>query len=125
MANNYAGVNNFHIDMRDRWMKPGDVTDIPRQDARYQIQQNATSTRFLTKSDLHRSKQCSSWLYGTKDINVNKLGVQQADVYVTGDNLWLASKRQGFNPATSISGGSSIYRYNPLSTLVFGLNVKI
>jgi len=56
---------------------------------------------------------------------VNKLGVQQADVYVTGDNLWLASKRQGFNPATSITGGSSIYTYNPLSTLVFGLNVKI
>jgi hypothetical protein len=124
MANNYAGVNNFHIDMRNRWMKPGDVTDIPRQDARYQIQQNATSTRFLTKSDFIALNNVRLG-YTVPKTFVSKLGVQQADIYVTGDNLWLASKRQGFNPATSISGGSSIYRYNPLSTLVFGLNVKI
>jgi hypothetical protein len=124
MANNYAGVNNFHIDMRDRWMKPGDVTDIPRQDARYQIQQNATSTRFLTKSDYIALNNVRLG-YAVPKTVTSKFGVQQADLYVTGDNLWLASKRQGFNPATSITGGSSIYRYNPLSTLVFGLNVKI
>lgn len=124
MSNNYPGVNNFHIDIRDRWMKPGDVTDIPRQDARQQIQQNATSTRFLTKADFIALNNIRIG-YNVPKAFATKLGIQQADVFVTGDNLWLASKRQGFNPSTSVTGGSSIYTYNPLSTLVFGLNVKI
>ena len=124
MSNNYPGVNNFHIDIRDRWMKSGDTSDIPRQDSRYQVQQNSTSTRFLTKSDYIALNNIRLG-YNVPKAFVNKYGIQQADLYVTGDNLWLASKRQGFNPATSITGGSSIYRYNPLSTIVFGLNVKI
>jgi TonB-linked SusC/RagA family outer membrane protein len=124
MSNNYPGVNNFHIDIRNRWMKSGDTSDIPRQDSRYQVQQNATSTRFLTKSDFIALNNIRLG-YNVPKTFVNKYGIQQADLYVTGDNLWLASKRQGFNPATSITGGSSIYRYNPLSTIVFGLNVKI
>jgi TonB-linked SusC/RagA family outer membrane protein len=124
MSNNYPGVNNFHIDIRNRWMKSGDTSDIPRQDSRYQVQQNSTSTRFLTKSDFIALNNIRLG-YNVPKAFVNKYGIQQADLYVTGDNLWLASKRQGFNPATSITGGSSIYRYNPLSTIVFGLNVKI
>jgi TonB-linked SusC/RagA family outer membrane protein len=124
MSNNYPGVNNFHIDIRNRWMKSGDTSDIPRQDSRYQVQQNSTSTRFLTKSDFIALNNIRLG-YNVPKTFVNKYGIQQADLYVTGDNLWLASKRQGFNPATSITGGSSIYRYNPLSTIVFGLNVKI
>jgi len=124
MSNNYPGVNNFHIDIRNRWMKSGDTSDIPRQDSRYQVQQNSTSTRFLTKSDFIALNNIRLG-YNVPKTFVNKYGIQQADLYVTGDNLWLTSKRQGFNPATSITGGSSIYRYNPLSTIVFGLNVKI
>ena len=51
MDNDLLGSNNFHVDIRDRWTAPGDVTDIPRLDGRTQLQQNSSSTRFLTKAD--------------------------------------------------------------------------
>jgi hypothetical protein len=124
MGNGYAGTNNFHVDIRNRWRQEGDVTDVPRQDAALQIQQNASSSRFLTRSDFIALNNVRLGYNVPKSL-ANKLGLDNADLYITGDNLWLASKRKGFNPSTSITGGTGIYTYNPLSTLVFGLNVKL
>jgi hypothetical protein len=124
MDNDYNGTNNFHVDIRDRWQAPGDVTNIPRQDARYQIQQNATSTRFLTKSDYIALNNIRIG-YSVPKSFASKIGLKKADVFVTGDNLWLMSERQGFNPSTAITGGTSIYRYNPLSTIVLGVNLNL
>ena len=124
MDNDYNGTNNFHVDIRDRWQASGDVTNIPRQDARYQIQQNATSTRFLTKSDYVALNNIRIG-YSVPKSFASKIGLKKADVFVTGDNLWLMSERQGFNPSTAITGGTSIYRYNPLSTIVLGVNLNL
>jgi len=124
MDNDYNGTNNFHVDIRDRWKAPGDVTNIPRQDARYQIQQNATSTRFLTKADYLALNNIRIG-YSVPKSFASKIGLKKADVFVTGDNLWLMSERQGFNPSTSITGGTSIYTYNPLSTIVLGVNLNL
>ena len=124
MDNDYNGTNNFHVDIRDRWKAPGDVTNIPRQDARYQIQQNATSTRFLTKADYLALNNIRIG-YSVPKSFASKIGLKKADVFVTGDNLWLMSERQGFNPSTAITGGSSIYTYNPLSTIVLGVNLNL
>jgi TonB-linked SusC/RagA family outer membrane protein len=124
MNNNFAGTNNFHVDIRNRWMAPGDITNIPRQDSRYQIQQNATSTRFLIKADYLALNNIRVGYTLPKDI-VSKIGIKNLDFFVTGDNLWLLSKRTGFNPSTSITGGSGIYTYNPLSTIVFGINLNL
>jgi len=124
MDNDFAGTNNFHTDIRDRWMAPGDITDIPRQDSRTQIQQNSTSTRFLTKSDYLALNNIRLGYSLSRDV-VKQIGLSNLDFFITGDNLALFSKRQGFNPSTSVTGGSSIYRYNPLSTIVLGVNLKL
>ncbi len=124
MDNDLNGTNNFHVDIRDRWQAPGDVTNIPRQDVRLQIQQNATSTRFLTKSDYVALNNIRIG-YNVPKSFASKIGLKKADVFVTGDNLWLMSQRQGFNPSTAITGGSSIYTYNPLSTIVLGVNLNL
>jgi TonB-linked SusC/RagA family outer membrane protein len=124
MDNDYAGTNNFHTDIRNRWMAPGDVTDIPRQDARFQIQQNATSTRFLTKADYLALNNIRLG-YELPRKYVEQIGLEKLDFFITGDNLALFSKRKGFNPSTSVTGNSSIYRYNPLSTIVFGVNLNL
>jgi len=124
MDNDYAGTNNFHVDIRDRWMSPGDVTDIPRQDARFQIQQNATSTRFLTKADFLALNNIR--LGYTMPANfVEKMGLSNLDFFVTGDNLAFWSARKGFNPSTSATGNSDFYSYAPLSTIVFGVNLTL
>ena len=124
MDNDYAGTNNFHVDIRDRWMAPGDVTDIPRQDARFQIQQSATSTRFLTKADYLSLNNVRLGFDMPRSV-IDPIGLDALNLFISGDNLALFSERKGFNPSTSVTGNSSIYRYNPLSTIVFGVNVNL
>jgi len=123
MDNDQAGTNNFHVDIRDRWMAPGDVTNIPRQDNRLQIQQNATSTRFLAKSDYLALNNIRLG-YSVPVTFAKSVGLKSVDISITGDNLWLMSERQGFNPSASVTGGTSIYSYNPLSTIVLGVNLN-
>ncbi|WP_047416452.1 SusC/RagA family TonB-linked outer membrane protein [Cellulophaga sp. Hel_I_12] len=124
MDNDFAGTNNFSTDIRNRWRAPGDITNIPRQDAGGQIQQNALSTRFLEKADFIALNNVRFGYALPKDV-VTKIGLKNLDFFLTGDNLWLLSKRDGFNPSTSITGGSSIYSYNPLSTVVLGINLNL
>lgn len=124
MDNDFAGTNNFHNDIRNRWMSPGDITDIPRQDAGFQLQQNATSTRFLERADFLALNNVRLGYTLPKDV-VAKIGLTNLDFFITGDNLALFSKRDGFNPSTSVTGGSSIYSYNPLSTVVLGINLNL
>ncbi|KGK28716.1 SusC/RagA family TonB-linked outer membrane protein [Cellulophaga sp. E6(2014)] len=124
MDNDFAGTNNFHVDIRDRWMSPGDITDIPRQDSGFQVQQNATSTRFLTDASFIALNNVRLGYKLPSDV-VSKIGLKNLDFFITGDNLWLLSERKGFNPSTSLSGGSSIYTYSPLSTIVLGINLNL
>lgn len=124
MDNDLLGSNNFHVDIRDRWTAPGDVTDIPRLDGRTQLQQNSSSTRFLTKADYIALNNVRIG-YDIPKSAIENTGIQSANIYVTGDNLWLMSERKGFNPSNSVTGTSSWYRYNPLSTIVFGLKLNL
>lgn len=124
MDNDYAGTNNFHVDIRDRWQAPGDITNIPRQDARTQIQQNSTSTRFLTKSDYLALNNVRLGYAFPSDV-AKQVGLSKLDFYITGDNLAFFSERRGFNPSTDVTGGSDVYRYNPLSTIVLGVNLNL
>jgi len=124
MGNNFAGFNNFHTDIQNRWRAPGDITSVPRQDAGRQILQNALSTRFLEKADFLALNNIRFGYALPRDV-VSKIGLKNLDFFLTGDNLWLLSKRTGFNPSTSITGGSSIYSYNPLSTVVLGINLNL
>ena len=124
MDNDFLGVNNFHTDIRNRWKNPGDITDIPRQDGRLQLDQAGSSTRFLTKADYLALNNVRIG-YNIPKSTTDFIGIETANIYVTGDNLWLGSKRKGFNPATAVIGTSDWYRYNPLSTLVFGLKLTL
>lgn len=123
MANNQAGNNNWHVDIRNRWQQPGDITDVPRLSDNYDTNVNSQSTRFLISSNLLALNNVrlgynipKNWLTGT--------GMNSVSVFASGDNLMLLSARKGYNASTSETGGSSIYTYNPLSTITMGLRVK-
>jgi TonB-linked SusC/RagA family outer membrane protein len=125
MDNDQIGQNNYHTDVRNRWQKPGDVTNVPRLSDNFTTDVNfaATSTRFLTKADylaLNNLKLGYNFPIRTlQDMNISKLSI-----YVTGDNLMMLSQRNGFNPSTSESGSSNIYRYNPLTSFSMGVKVE-
>lgn len=124
MDNDYAGTNNFHVDIRNRWKAAGDSSNIPRQDARSQIQQSSTSTRFLTKADYFGLNNVRVG-YSFPESITSAVGIDKLDMFISGDNLFFLSERKGFNPSTSVTGGSSVYRYNPLSTVIFGINLNL
>jgi TonB-linked SusC/RagA family outer membrane protein len=125
MSNSIVGNNNWHKDIHGSWKNPGDITDIPRlsnangTDANFSSQ----STRFLTKSDYLILNNVNVSYTFTKDILLGT-GLNSLTISVAGDNLWLKSKRQGFNPYTSETGQSSVYNYAPLSTLTFGVKAN-
>lgn len=121
MSNGTIGGNNWSTDIRDRWQNPGDITDTPRLtsnrggDTNY----NSRSSRFLTKSD-YLVLNNVTFGYNVPQIFLDNMGITGLQLSVSGDNLWINTKRKGFNPSTSETGASDTYRYSPLSTITFG-----
>ena len=124
MHNQKVGNNNWHVDMRNRWMQPGDVTDVPRLNNDADLYVNGTSTRFLTSNSfLNFSNFMLSYTLPQAWTN-DVLKINSVKFWVSGDNLFLISARKGFNPSTSLTGGNSVYSYNPLSTITGGVRIS-
>ncbi|MEC4113721.1 SusC/RagA family TonB-linked outer membrane protein [Myroides pelagicus] len=123
MGNRQVGSNNWHTDIANRWQKPGDVTDVPRISSNADVNTNGTSTRFLTKSD-YLSINNIRLGYNLPKTFIDQLGLSSVSFYVSGDNLFLFTKRDGFNPAISEFGSSSTYNYTPITTVTGGVKVK-
>ncbi|NTS39665.1 SusC/RagA family TonB-linked outer membrane protein [Flavisolibacter sp. BT320] len=124
MHNDLIGNNNWHVNIRNRWQKAGDVTDVPRLSNDEDQNVNSLSSRFITKANYLALNNIrlgytlpANWLQKTGVI-------ESASLFVAGDNLWLHSARKGFNPSTAETGASSTYRYSPLSTITVGLRAR-
>ena len=123
MENVQIGGNNWHTDILDRWQNPGDVTDVPRLSSNYDTNVNSTSTRFITKSDFLALNNVSVG-YTIPSRYLEETGIQAVNLSITGDNLFLLSEKDGFNPSTSEDGTSDTYTYSPLSSFTLGVRVK-
>lgn len=121
----YAGRYGYsmHQDMTRRWQRPGDVTDIPRMDNTYAQVFNANSTRYLISSDyLVLNSATLSYTFPGKITE--ELGVGGLTLNVSGENLFLLTKRKGMNPMESFSGTTS-NSYTPSRVLTFGINLTL
>lgn len=105
-------------------MQPGDITDVPRLYSNQNVNVNAQSTRFLTSSDYLALNNVRIG-YNLPTKYLTKTGISNLNLWISGDNLFLLSARDGLNPTTNLTGDSSVYRYNPLSTLTLGVRVKL
>jgi TonB-linked SusC/RagA family outer membrane protein len=123
MHNDVVGGNNWHTDIFDRWQNPGDITNVPRLSSNYDTNVRSASTRFLTKSDFLSLNNVRIG-YTVPATMVQKLKMSSLNIFVSGDNLFLLSARDGFNPSTHEAGTSDMYRYSPLSTYTLGLRVQ-
>lgn len=124
MSNGLIGGNNWNTDILRRWQKAGDITDVPRLSNNADANVNAASSRFVTKAN-YISLNNVRLGYNIPNKYLSDLGVAGVSLWVSGDNLWLNSTRNGFNPSTAESGASSRYSYSPLSTVTAGLRVKL
>jgi len=127
----YAGLMNsaaalgtqvYHSDISGRWQKPGDITDIPKLSAELDKNVDGDSDRWLTDASYLSLSNVRLGYNFSKNI-CDKISVDALNVYVSGTNLYTFSKRKGFYPQTSTTGSSSGYRYMPLSTFTFGLQL--
>jgi TonB-linked SusC/RagA family outer membrane protein len=124
MDNNLIGADNFHTDIRNAWNQPGDITNVPRNSANFgqDGQANATSTRFLVKSDFFAINNVSL-NYRLPRAVVEAMGMESFSLTLTGDNLMFLSKRDGLNPSTAI-GTSNSGIFMPVSTFSLGAKIQ-
>ncbi|TDP58375.1 SusC/RagA family TonB-linked outer membrane protein [Flavobacterium dankookense] len=118
------GADNFHTDIRKAWSQPGDVTDVPRTSASFDtdVQFSAESTRFLIKSDYLSLNNIRLGYTIPKDF-LSKMMLSNVNLFVSGDNLFVLSARNGFNPTTIISTTNTGI-YTPMTTLSFGAKIE-
>ncbi|MDD4515470.1 TonB-dependent receptor [Massilibacteroides sp.] len=122
MNNETPASHNYHKDIENRWTTPGDITDVPRLSSGFDTYANASSTRFLTsRSYLNLANIRLGYTFPKNIVSNIKLG--GLSVYVSGDNLFMLSKRKGFVSMSSISGASGRSQYLPVSTIVGGIKV--
>lgn len=112
----------LHVDELKRWQKPGDVTDVPRLDNAQQSNFAGASTRWLTDASyLQLNMVTLNYALPKKWLSTIKAG--GANIFVSGENLALFSKRKGMNVSGSFNGTvDNTYNFSRIMSL--GVNVN-
>ena len=110
----------MHIDILDRWQNPGDVTDVPRLDVNQTSAFNASSDRWLVKSDYIALRQVNLG-YNFKEL-ADAIGISRARLYVNGENLFQVNATKGLETGENFSGTNS-NRFTPSRVVTLGFNL--
>ena len=120
-ANKSTGQN-WHKDILNAWSPENPSSRIPR--LQYEDQdQNANSDRFLMNAS-YLNLQNINFGYTLPSKITQKFGVGKLRVYLSCENVWYWSKRQGFDPRYSYSGSTSQASYSPVRTISGGINLQ-
>jgi hypothetical protein len=112
----------FHADLLNAWTPDNTDTDIPRLS--FGDQYTATmSNRFLVSSS-YLSLQNINFGYTLPSSVARKLQLQRLRFYVSADNIWLWSKRQGLDPRQSFNGTATASYYAPIRTVSGGFTLS-
>jgi len=115
-----AGYN-FHVDALQAWTKDNPSQTTPRWQYG-DINSSSTSTRFLTKASYLNIENIALG-YTLPARWTRKALINSARFYVTADNLWYWSARQGFDPRQGYTG-SNATNYSPMRSVSGGVTLK-
>jgi TonB-linked SusC/RagA family outer membrane protein len=124
---NYVGYmgagygKSLHADVLKSWQKPGDITDIPRFDINSTGNFNAQSNRFLIDASYLAIRNATIF-YAFSNSLLSKIKCDALKFYISGENIYVFSKRKGLNPMESFNGTNSAV-YVPNRLLSAGVNV--
>jgi hypothetical protein len=113
----------YHPDALSAWRSPGDITDVPRLEVGNTDQVQTMSTRFLTDASYVALRNVNL-SYDVDPQAIEKYGFDKLSLFITGENLFINSARQGLDPQFSISGTPSGISYSPASTISFGAKIN-
>ncbi|QMU66287.1 MAG: SusC/RagA family TonB-linked outer membrane protein [Flavobacteriaceae bacterium] len=118
-----AAGNNFHTDIRSRWQNPGDITDVPLLSDNAIVNSTSLSSRFITSTDFIALNNARIG-YTVPGTFTAKSGIDAINLWVSGDNLFIETARNGFNPSVTEIGSSARRIYAPATTITLGVRVK-
>ena len=129
--NNYAllmhsdviGSRNWHKDMFNAWTENNTSSNIPRLSNGSDKYANAASDRFLT-SNSFLSLNNINLGYKFPKKWIEKIKMNNLQIWVAADNLAIASARKGYNPMMSFSGTNAYADYSPQSTVMAGVKIQ-
>ena len=113
----------FHPDILNAWRAPGDVTSVPRLENGNVDLVRTQSERFLTDASFWALRNVS-FSYNFGDSVTNTLGLDALRVSITGENLYLKSKRKGLDPQYNLAGTPSANDFSPSRIVSLGLNLS-
>jgi hypothetical protein len=112
---------NFHKDLLKAWTKDKPSNEIPR--FQYNDQYTARmSDRFLTDAS-YLNFQNAQVGYTVPEVYTKMMHLTKMRVYVACDNIWYCSRRQGFDPRFSLTGGTNNTVTSPVRTISGGINL--
>lgn len=124
MGRTLNGGTAKHKDMLKAWREPGQKTDVPMLHAgKAGEYDNKSSDRFLIDNSGLMLKSVSLG-YEVPQKYIYKYGIKGLRLNLAAENLFLLSKRKGFNPFNSYSGvsGSAFYEMSKTLTASLILN---
>lgn len=115
--------NSLHPDILNAWRQPGDITSVPRMENGNPNLVRTQSDRFLTDASFWSLRNVSIGYSFDKKIT-NKIGLDNLGISLTGENLYLNSKRDGLDPQYNLAGTPSGNDFNPARIFSLGLNLS-
>lgn len=116
----YAAEYNKSVELRRRWRKPGDQTDVPRYVYGQEYGGWWNSSRGIHSTDHLRLKSLILGLSAPQQWT-RTLGIHSARIYFSGTNLLTWAAYDQYDP--EMNGVVSFYT-PPLKTFAFGLELK-
>ncbi len=113
----------LHPDALNAWRAPGDITDVPRLQVGDANQSPTLTTRFLTDATYYALRNVNL-SYSFENKITDKIGVDQLRFFVSGENLFVKTEREGLNPQFDLNGTTAGNDFNPSRVVSFGLNVS-
>ena len=113
--------SNWHKDILNSWTPDNTNTDVPKVDYG-SVDQNASSDRFLTKSD-YLSFNNVTLGYTLPESILARINIGYLRVYMAADNVLLLSRRKGLDPRQNFNGTTG-FIYSPIRTMSIGAKVK-
>lgn len=112
---------NFHADLLKSWTPDNPNNSIPRFQYGDEYS-TASSDRFLTNAS-YLSLQNINFGYTLPMSITRNLGIEKLRFYLSADNVWVWSKRQGLDPRQSITGSVTNSYYAPMRTISGGFTL--
>jgi TonB-linked SusC/RagA family outer membrane protein len=120
-SGNYG--SSYHPDILNAWRQPGDITDVPRLENGNINLVRTQSTRFLTDASFVALRNVNLGYTFTDGI-IDKMGLSDLRVNLTGENLFLISERDGLDPQYNLAGTGAGNDFNPTRIISVGLNAS-